>query len=143
MQRLTNHGATAKFADSGQSGQYNHGHASQMGHSAARRLQIARALGGKPSAPTPDAAGGGHGDEPKQDAPPANFKAHIAGQAAIHGHMIGADHIHSAIDTLAANGHITPFQAGALKNHNGSLHGPNGAATQTAIMQALLHARKA
>lgn len=135
MQRLSNTGATAKFADSGQSGQYNHGHASQMGHAAALRLQAARALSGRPTAPAPMTPGGPTGTP---GGAPTSFKQNLAAGAAQQGKMVGLPHIHAAIDSLAGKGHLSQFQAAALKAHNGHLVGPQGAATQTAIMNEML-----
>jgi len=66
-----------------------------------------------------------------------SYKAQIAGAAARQGKMVGVPHIHAAIDSMAAKGHITPFQAGALKAHNGPLMGPQGVATQAAIMNEM------
>lgn len=136
MQALHSAG-TAKFALAGQSGSFNHGHAAQMGHAAALRMQAARALSGRPTAPAPHVTGG-PGGVPGGGVPPVSYKAQIAGNAANMGHMIGPDHIHSALDSMASKGHITAFQAGALKAHNGPLQGPQGQATQTAIMREMI-----
>lgn len=138
MQPLHSAG-TSKFALGGQTGSFNHGHAAQMGHAAALRMQAARALSGRPTAPAPHPTGGPSGAP--GGASPVNYKAQIAGHAANMGHMIGPDHIHSALDSMASKGKITPFQAGALKAHNGPLQGPQGQATQVAIMNEMLGGR--
>ena len=136
MQPMRN-AATAKFATGAQSGTFNHVHASQMAHNAALRQQAARALSGRPTSVAPHPAGGVDGVP--GGAPPApNYKSQIAGAAAQRGAIVGVPHIHAAIDSMANQGKITPFQAGALKAHNGPLVGPQGAATQTAIMAHML-----
>lgn len=141
MQRLSDAG-TAKFADAAQSGGYNHGHASQMGHMSALRMQAARALQGRPTSTIPHPAGGPSGTPggavPGGGAPPVNYKAQIAGMASHHGAAVGIHHIHGAIDSMAAKGKISGFQANALKQHNGPLIGPQGQGTQTAIMNEML-----
>ena len=129
--------ATAKFSAGGQSQTFNHVHAQQMGHVAALRAQAARALQGKPDVPIQREAGGQMG-VPGGAPPPVNYKAQIAGAAARSGRMVGVPHIHTAIDQMASKGQITPFQAGALKAHNGPLVGPQGQATQAAIMNHVM-----
>ena len=130
LPRLSSAG-TAKFSTTGQTDSYNHGHASQMAHAAALKQQASRALAGRPTAPLPHPAGGPQGDP--GGAPQVNYKLTMAHAAAQKGHKIGLHQIHGAIDSMAAKGKITPFQASALKQHNGPLKGPQGAATMHAI----------
>lgn len=106
MQRLTG-AATAKFANSGQSGGYNHGHASQMAHAAALKQQAARALQGLPTQRPPHPTGG-----------PAGVPGGAVAQVS---QATGAPpmHVHAAIDGLVNAGKLTPFQGMALKVHKG------------------------
>lgn len=95
---------------------YNHAHSSQMAFAASKRAKVARVLGGKAqsslSAPAAPAA-----------AAPANFRDGL-------GHP---DDVHAAIDGLAQAGHFTPYQAHALKSHQGPLVGQAGQATSAKI----------
>jgi hypothetical protein len=136
MQRLSSAG-TPRFATGAQSGSFNHTHAAQMGHISALKAQAARALSGRPVTTAAHPAGGPSGVL-NAAPPPTNYKAAIAGAAAGHGAIVGDHHIHAAIDHMTSKGHLTPFQGAALKQHNGHLAGPQGQATQTAIMNTLL-----
>lgn len=126
---------------------YHHNHASQMAHVANMRLAIGKALGGpKPPVPPvapampvtpvmPGAPGGPAGAPP----PGSNFKAHIAHAAAGQGVHASMQHVHDTIDAMTQQGHFTPFQGVALKNHNGPLDpGPNGMNTMGKIVHALV-----
>lgn len=115
--------AAGKFSGAAQSKSFNHGHASQMAYAAARRLQTAKTLQGA-SGPL--------------KAPSGGFKDQIAQAVTRAGRAAGPQHVADAIDGLAQAGKLTPLQAKALKAHNGPLVGPQGQATQAAIMQHML-----
>lgn len=132
------------FAGSAQSGGYNHNHASAMGHAASARLNIARQLGGQAQGPVGPVqpvqpVGGVPPVQPTQPVQPqhpmgaGNFRAGVAQHAASMGVPAGVPDIHAAIDTLAHKGQLTPFQASALKQHQGPLQGPQGAQTTKMI----------
>ena len=132
--------ATPKFGQSAQTDAFNHNHASQMAHVGALKQQAARALQGRPTSSIPRPAGGPTGDP--GGAPQVNYKLTLAHAAAQKGMSIGIPHIHAAIDSMASQGKITPFQANALKMHNGPLKGPQGAATMHSIASTIMGAPK-
>jgi len=132
MQRLTS-ASTAKFADSAQSGGFNHGHASQMAHAAALKQQAARALSGLPTARPPVTPGGHAGT------PGGGISAPVAQIAQATGRPPA--HVHAAINNLVGSGKLTPLQGTALKMHNKPLQGPAGANTMKLVASALPQAQ--
>jgi hypothetical protein len=131
------------FGGSAQTGGYNHNHAGAMAHAAAARLQMAKQLGG---------AGPAIGATPSVSPTPAmgataptsptpaqhDYRAHVAAHAASMGAPAGVPDIHGAIDAMAQKGQFTPFQAQALKAHQGPLQGPQGAQTVQKIAQQVV-----
>jgi hypothetical protein len=120
-----------KAPDQGQT--TNSAHATNMAKIAATRASARKMLtGGSPAANAtasqPSSAAGGAG----------NWKSQVLGVLQAHGVQAGVHHIHAAIDTLKAQGRFTPFQAHALKAHNGPLAGPQGQATMGAVAGQLM-----
>lgn len=127
------------FKGPAQMGQFTHGHASQMAIQAASRRNIAQTLGGirslakPPSAPVPSQQSA-PGMAVAPPPPGGNFKAHIAHAVTTQtGRPVTMNSVHGAIDRLQTKGAFTPFQASALKQHNGPLVGPQGQQTMGTI----------
>ncbi len=62
-----------------------------------------------------------------------SWQGHVVDVLRHNGVPAERSHIALAIDALAASRRFTPFQAHALKSHNGPLRGPNGAAVMGAV----------
>lgn len=145
-------------------GAFNHTHAIAMGRMHAARLQAARALGGPSNGPGLSGPMPGMTSPPQRpqaastaQMPPsipsgpgtmgrvippkagASFKQHVA-HFVTHttGQPVTKPMVHQAIAQMAQGGKITPFQAGALINHDGPLQGPQGKQTMLGIAGQLM-----
>ena len=132
------------FKAAGTSNSFAHNHASQMAHSAARRLATAKALGGSKGAPAASGAAPGGPSAP----PSSNAHQHAdwrAGVSAIAAHgagaSVGPNEIHAGVAKLVQAGHLTPFQGQALVQHHGPLTGPAGHRTMHMVAHAAVGGR--
>jgi hypothetical protein len=128
------------FKAAGTSNSFNHQHASQMAHGAAKRLATAKALGGgKPPAPGPAPAQSGPAQPVPQGRPNADWRAGVSAIAA-HGAgaSVGPNEIHQGVAKLVQAGHLTPFQGQALVQHHGPLTGPAGHRTMHMVAHAAI-----